>query len=91
MADVIGYFGVPATAAGSADMFVVHCKSREACSSTSKVGADGAVSYFQPDVVAYPTLNGGATFPDTAGQAISIPNSQNNVSGVSVFGRQRVQ
>ncbi|ORY29526.1 hypothetical protein BCR39DRAFT_495391 [Naematelia encephala] len=51
------WFGVPSTAAGSADVFVVH------------------YSYFQPDAQAFPTSNGGTTFPDTSGQAISIPNA----------------
>ena len=39
-----------------------------------------AVAYFQPTAQTYPTQNGGAAFPDVAGQAISIPNAANNVS-----------
>jgi hypothetical protein len=55
----INYFGVPGTAAGSANIFVIH------------------FSYFQPEAQAYPTLNGGATFPDQAGQAVSFPTEGN--------------
>lgn len=51
----INFFGVSGTAAGSADIFVIH------------------YSYFQPTAQTYPTLNSGAAFPDTAGQAISVP------------------
>jgi hypothetical protein len=53
----INYFGVPGTAAGSADIFIVH------------------FAQFQPAAQAYPTVSGGATFPDQAGQAISIPSN----------------
>lgn len=57
----INYFGVPGTAAGSADLFIVH------------------FALFQQQPQSYPTANGGTTFPDSAGQAISIPSS--NESG----------
>ncbi|GFZ42810.1 hypothetical protein JCM24511_00528 [Saitozyma sp. JCM 24511] len=63
----INYFGVPGTAAGSADLFVVH------------------YAYFQPTAQSYPTQNGGATFPDTAGQAFSIPDAANSVPYQMVF------
>ena len=53
----INYFGVPGTAAGSADLFIVH------------------FAQFQPAAQTYPTVGGGATFPDQVGQAISVPNS----------------
>ena len=53
----INYFGVPGTAAGSADIFIVH------------------FALFQQEAQSYPTTGGGSAFPDTAGQAISIPNS----------------
>lgn len=39
-----------------------------------------ADAYFQPTAQSYPTQNGGATFPDTAGQAFSIPDAANSVS-----------
>ena len=53
----INYFGVPGTAAGSADIFIVH------------------FALFQEQAQSYPTANSGTAFPDSAGQAISIPNS----------------
>lgn len=64
---MIDYFGAPATAAGSANLFVVH------------------FSYFQPDAQSYPTVSNGAAFPDTAGQAFSIPNAANQVPLQMVF------
>ncbi|CAD6585875.1 MAG: hypothetical protein TREMPRED_004267 [Tremellales sp. Tagirdzhanova-0007] len=42
-------------------------------------------AFFQPTAQTYPTQNGGAAFPDTAGQAISIPNAANNVPLQMVF------
>jgi hypothetical protein len=42
-----------------------------------------ADAYFQPTAQSYPTQNGGATFPDTAGQAFSIPDAANSVSRTS--------
>jgi hypothetical protein len=66
----IHYFGVPGTAAGSANVFVVH------------------YATFQPAAQAYPTLNGGSAFPDAEGQAITIPQVDNNVSSsVSIYNR----
>ncbi|WVO17991.1 hypothetical protein L204_105689 [Cryptococcus depauperatus] len=62
-ANHIFYFGVPKTAAGSANVFIVH------------------YAYFQPDAQAFH----GTAFPDSAGQAISIPNSQGNVPYSMVF------
>ncbi|ODO06328.1 hypothetical protein L198_01560 [Cryptococcus wingfieldii CBS 7118] len=62
-ANHIFYFGVPDTAAGSANVFVVH------------------YAYFQPDAQAF----SGTAFPDTAGQAISIPSSSNDVPYSMVF------
>ncbi|WVQ79164.1 hypothetical protein IAT38_001260 [Cryptococcus sp. DSM 104549] len=62
-ANHIFYFGVPGTAAGSANVFVVH------------------YAYFQPDAQAF----NGTAFPDTAGQAISIPSSSDNVPYSMVF------
>lgn len=56
----INYFGVSGTAAGSAEVFVIH------------------FSYFQPQAQAYPTMNGGKTFPDQPGQAVSVPTSGNS-------------
>ncbi|ODN80723.1 hypothetical protein L202_02885 [Cryptococcus amylolentus CBS 6039] len=62
-ANHIFYFGVPDTAAGSANVFVVH------------------YAYFQPDAQAF----NGTAFPDTAGQAISVPSSSNDVPYSMVF------
>ncbi|WWC60080.1 uncharacterized protein I303_102643 [Kwoniella dejecticola CBS 10117] len=63
-ANHIFYFGVPNTAAGSANVFVVH------------------YAYFQPDAQAF---SGSSQFPDTAGQAISIPTSSDSVPYSMVF------
>ncbi|OCF58136.1 hypothetical protein L486_04166 [Kwoniella mangroviensis CBS 10435] len=63
-ANHIFYFGVPNTAAGSANVFVVH------------------YAYFQPDAQAF---SGSAKFPDTAGQAISIPTESDSVPYSMVF------
>lgn len=38
-----------------------------------------ADAYFQPEAQAYPTTGGGSAFPDSVGQAVSVPDSQNNV------------
>ncbi|WWC87658.1 uncharacterized protein L201_002548 [Kwoniella dendrophila CBS 6074] len=62
-ANHIFYFGVPNTAAGSANVFVVH------------------YAYFQPDAQKF----SGTAFPDTAGQAISIPVESNSVPYSMVF------
>jgi len=56
------YFGVPNTAAGSAQLFVVH------------------YAYWQPQAQSFASSSGGQAFPDTAGQAFSIPSG---VSGGS--------
>ncbi|WWC68842.1 uncharacterized protein I206_102778 [Kwoniella pini CBS 10737] len=63
-ANHIFYFGVPNTAAGSANLFVVH------------------YAYFQPTAQAF---NGSSQFPDTAGQAISIPTESDSVPYSMVF------
>ncbi|WVW79922.1 hypothetical protein I302_101892 [Kwoniella bestiolae CBS 10118] len=63
-ANHIFYFGVPNTAAGSANVFVVH------------------YAYFQPDAQKF---SGSAQFPDTAGQAISIPTESDSVPYSMVF------
>ncbi|KAK4687433.1 hypothetical protein P7C73_g2682, partial [Tremellales sp. Uapishka_1] len=42
-------------------------------------------AYFQPTAQAYPTVNGGTTFPDTPGQAISVPLASNDVQYQMVF------
>jgi len=42
-------------------------------------------AYFQPTPQAYPTLNNGPAFPDTSGQAFSIPDPTNNVPLQMVF------
>ncbi|KAK8861374.1 hypothetical protein IAR55_002193 [Kwoniella newhampshirensis] len=62
-ANHIFYLGVPGTAAGSADIFVVH------------------FAYFQPTAQAF----SGTAFPDSAGQAVSIPNAGDNVPYQIVF------
>lgn len=62
-ANHVFFFGVPGTAAGSANLFVVH------------------YAYFQPEAQAF----NGTAFPDTVGQAISIPNVDNNVPYSMVF------
>ncbi|OCF34632.1 hypothetical protein I316_03673 [Kwoniella heveanensis BCC8398] len=62
-ANHVFYFGVPGTAAGSANLFVVH------------------YAYFQPDAQKF----SGTAFPDSAGQAISIPNESDNVPYSMVF------
>ncbi|AAW45106.1 hypothetical protein CNBL2400 [Cryptococcus deneoformans B-3501A] len=62
-ANHVFFFGVPGTAAGSANLFVVH------------------YAYFQPEAQAF----SGTAFPDTVGQAISIPNVDNNVPYSMVF------
>jgi hypothetical protein len=36
-------------------------------------------AYFQPEAQAYPTVGGGSAFPDSTGQAVSVPDAQNNV------------
>jgi len=45
-------------------------------------------AYFQPEAQAYPTVGGGSAFPDTAGQAVSVPDAQNNVRPFRFLGRQ---
>ncbi|WWD16720.1 hypothetical protein CI109_101151 [Kwoniella shandongensis] len=62
-ANHIFYLGVPGTAAGSANVFVVH------------------YAYFQPTAQAF----SGSAFPNSAGQAISIPNAGDNVPYQIVF------
>ncbi|WRT65487.1 uncharacterized protein IL334_002430 [Kwoniella shivajii] len=62
-ANHIFYFGVPDTAAGSANVFVVH------------------YAYFQPTAQNF----SGTAFPDTAGQAISIPVESDSVPYSMVF------
>ena len=42
-------------------------------------------SKFQEEAQSYPTLNGGATFPDQTGQAVSVPNSGDGVPYQIVF------
>jgi hypothetical protein len=37
-------------------------------------------SFFQPTAQAYPTVNNGATFPDSHGVAVGIPLASNDVS-----------
>lgn len=63
----INYFGVPGTAAGSADIFIVH------------------FSLFQQQAQSYPTQNGGSAFPDSGGQAFSIPDAGDNTPYQMVF------
>ncbi|WVQ94465.1 hypothetical protein IAU59_001544 [Kwoniella sp. CBS 9459] len=62
-ANHVFYFGVPGTAAGSANVFIVH------------------YAYFQPDAQKF----SGTAFPNSAGQAISIPNESDNVPYSMVF------
>lgn len=61
------YFGVPDTAAGSANVFVIH------------------YAYFQPEVQAFPTTGSGSAFPDTVGQAVSLPTSENSTPYQMLF------
>lgn len=63
----INFFGVSGTAAGSANIFVIH------------------YAYFQPEAQEYPTVGGGSAFPDTAGQAVSVPDTDNNAGTQMIF------
>jgi len=55
---------------------IVRCLPSDATVGLWDLWAD---AYFQPEAQAYPTTGGGSSFPDTVGQAVSVPDSQNNV------------
>lgn len=57
------YYGVPGTAAGSANIFVIH------------------YSYFQPTAQEF----SGTAFPDTTGQVVSIPTTENSTPYQNLF------
>ena len=66
----IFFLNVPGTPAGSADIYVIHCKSVFDDSSLDADLISSSVDYFQPDAQAFPTSNG--TIPATNGQTASF-------------------
>lgn len=77
------FFNVPENKEGSANVFVIHCKSRHVLNRREQCLINTLYSdeYFQPEVQEFePVNNAAATFPTVHGRTAQVPLTNQDVS-----------